>query len=155
MGRLIFYESVGLKLQNTMVVLILLILVGYALSKSDVAYWLSSWQFQSAGLAAFLACVYIWHKGSVVFDEMMQVVIINRWYRKLLKPKMVYYSEIREVLLKRHIHKDSDGHTIVEGYFHLRLLNGVNYLLFVFKGADCIFEANKKLKSHTKLPVRV
>ena len=148
-GRLIFFESVRLKLLCTTVLTFIIAVVYFVILPYD--NWLHSWQFQTGKFIAVIAFIYIWLEGSVVFDEMMQVVTIKSWHTKLLPAKKIYYPDIKAVVLKRHGYIDEDGHEINEGYFHLRLNNEKTHLVMVFKQKKSIENARKKLKIHTKL----
>lgn len=101
-----------------------------------------------------LMMIYIWLEGSVVFDEMMQVVTIKSWFSKILPAKQIHYPEIKAVVLKRFGYIDEDGHETNEGYFHLQLNNGKTVLVMVFKHKDSIENARKRLIKHTKLHVQ-
>ena len=152
---MVFYESIRLKILYTTILIALTSIVYYALHQYDnFDVWLGTWQVKTAGILGSLMMIYIWLEGSVVFDEMMQVVTIKSWFSKILPAKQIHYPEIKAVVLKRFGYIDEDGHETNEGYFHLQLNNGKTVLVMVFKHKDSIENARKRLIKHTKLHVQ-
>ena len=54
---------------------------------TKVDTWLSTWHYQAAIFCGLLILVFIWLKGCVVFDEMLQMVTIKRGLTKILPAK--------------------------------------------------------------------
>ncbi|MGJ8664054.1 MAG: hypothetical protein ACSHWU_10395 [Marinicella sp.] len=116
--------------------------------------WQATWPFQVAGISASCVFIFIWLEGSVVFDEMMQVVTIKRYFSKVFQAKQIPYTDIKAIILKRYAHEDEDGHITHEGYFHLKLTRGSSYLLLVFNSQNSIENVRKQLLKHSKLKIQ-
>lgn len=149
-----FYESFRLKLLYSLAFIAIGTFVYFVLNQNGlIDSWLNLWQYQVLKITGISVLIYIWLASSVVFDEMMQVVTIKSWHRKILPAKQIYYPDIKNIKLKRHGHIDENGDETNKGYFHLQLNNGDTYLLMVFKHKASIENARKRLVKHTKLKV--
>ena len=99
-----------------------------------------------------IAVVWFFYKTPWVKTlKILTLIITKRGLGKFLPAKLIYYSEIQNIVLKRFGYQEEDGNLSNQGYFHLRLNNGKTRLVMVFNHADSIEDARKNIAKHSKL----
>ncbi len=127
----------------------------YIVKSNNLYYsWFDTWVINALQVGGVLIIILIWEDYSIAFDEMMQVVVIKKWFSSLLPVKKIFYPNIKAVVLKRYAYEDEDGDITNEGYFHLELSNGDSCLLMKFTDIDSIENARKKLARHTQFKIQ-